>query len=120
MTKIDPNRHVYGDAEAPVSLRIAREGGDVALSVADQGRGIAPADLPRIFEPFFRGEASGRRGKPGVGLGLAVARRIAVAFGGTLDAQSQPGQGSRFTLRLPEATTPDPEAGCGASATSSA
>ena len=97
------NARLYGDPEAPVTLQVGRADGDVALSVADRGRGISPADLPRIFEPFFRGEASGRRGKPGVGLGLAVARRIAVAFGGTLEAESRPGEGSRFTLRLPGA-----------------
>ncbi len=100
------NARLYGDPDAPVTLRVAREPGVVALSVEDRGRGIAPADLPRIFEPFYRGDASGRRGKPGAGLGLAVARRIALAFGGSLDAESRLGEGSRFTLRLPELPAP--------------
>ena len=101
------NARLHGDPEAPVTLRVGREGGSVTLAVEDRGRGIAPAELPRIFEPFFRGEASGRR-KPGVGLGLAVARRIAVAFGGSLEVESRSGEGSKFTLRLPEAPSTKP------------
>ena len=74
----------------------------MALSVEDRGRGIGPTELTRIFEPFYRG-AEVRRSKPaGVGLGLAVARRIARSMGGRLDVESQPGLGSRFIFRLPE------------------
>jgi heavy metal sensor kinase len=72
-----------------------------ALAVQDAGRGIGPADQPHVFEPFFRSAESRRLGQSGVGLGLAVVRRIAAALGGSVTAESRPGQGSRFTLRLP-------------------
>jgi heavy metal sensor kinase len=95
----------YSEPGTPITLAARSEGGAVSLTVADAGAGIAPEDLPHVFEPFYRSPEARQRGVGGVGLGLAVARRIAAAFGGTLDAQSQPGQGTRLTLRLPEATT---------------
>ena len=73
--------------------------GRLRCEVVDDGPGIAAADLPRIFEPFWR--APDQAGKPGTGLGLAIALQLAQAMGGTLDVTSQPGQGSRFLLTLP-------------------
>jgi heavy metal sensor kinase len=96
------NARDHGRPDSPVDVRIDREPGRVSLSVHDQGRGIAPSDLPRIFEPFFRANDARRAVPGGVGLGLAVARRIALALGGSLEAESRPGEGSRFVLRLPE------------------
>ena len=64
--------------------------------------GIDAGDLAHIFEPFYRSAKSRRR--PGVGLGLAVVERIATVFGGTIRAESEPGHGSRFVVRLPDAT----------------
>ncbi len=93
------NARDHGEVGAPVEVRIDHEPGRVALSVEDRGPGIDPRDLPRIFEPFYR--AAEARKAVGVGLGLAVARRIAHALGGTLDVESRPAQGSRFILRLP-------------------
>ena len=78
----------------------------MALGVEDHGCGLAADDRSHVFEPFFRGEQARLGGKAGVGLGLAVARRIAATFGGTLDVQSEPGKGSRFVLRLPQAICP--------------
>jgi signal transduction histidine kinase len=75
-----------------------RESGSVVVTVADDGPGIAPEDLPRIWEPFF----SGRR--DGTGLGLALVRSITEAHGGTADAESRPGRGTTMTVRLPEET----------------
>jgi heavy metal sensor kinase len=91
----------YSAPGTPVTLAARAEGGAVALTVEDAGRGIAAEDLPHVFEPFYRSAEARRRGVGGVGLGLAVARRIAVAFGGSLDAQARPGPGTRLTLRLP-------------------
>ena len=85
----------------PITLRLGEEAGDVALAVEDDGGGILPEDLPHIFEPFYRSRRARRSGVGGVGLGLAVARRIALAFGGSLVAESGPARGARFTLRLP-------------------
>jgi signal transduction histidine kinase len=72
--------------------------------VRDHGCGLGPDELPQVFEPFFRTEGARRLGHPGVGLGLAVARRIATTAGGTLVAESTPGVGSFFVLSLPVAT----------------
>jgi signal transduction histidine kinase len=76
---------------------------EVAFYVEDTGPGIAPEELPRIFERYFRGERTSYRG---TGLGLAIAKGIAEAHGGQLRAESQLGVGSRFTLVLPVARTP--------------
>jgi signal transduction histidine kinase len=77
------------------------------LSVADTGVGIAPADLRRIFEPFFTTKTGpDASGQGGTGLGLSVCRDIVEAHKGRLRAESRPGQGTTFTLRLP--TCPDP------------
>ncbi|HEY2159660.1 MAG TPA: ATP-binding protein, partial [Isosphaeraceae bacterium] len=96
------NAAKYGDPGAPIVVRLRDEGGSVALSVEDRGPGIDPADLPRVFEPFFRSDRARRLGRPGVGLGLAVAKRIATALGGSIAVESEPGRGCRFTLSLPK------------------
>jgi heavy metal sensor kinase len=92
----------YSEPCSPVVVRLVRQSGDVILEVADTGRGIVAEDLPHVFEPFYRSAHSPREG--GVGLGLAVARRIALTLRGELSVASQPGEGSRFRLRLPRAT----------------
>ncbi|QEH34748.1 Sensor kinase CusS [Aquisphaera giovannonii] len=91
----------YSPPGTPVVVRVAEEPGAASLAVEDRGSGIPAADLPRIFEPFHRAESARRQGPAGVGLGLAVARRIAEAHGGTIVAESEPGRGSRFVVRLP-------------------
>ncbi len=75
----------------------------VQIAVEDRGQGIEPAELTRIFEPFYRGRGALEKAARGAGLGLAIARRIAEAHGGSLKAESQPGVGSRFILSLPAA-----------------
>lgn len=76
-------------------LTTRREGGEAALDVIDTGCGIPAEDLPHIFEPFF----STRKG--GTGLGLPTVRRVVEAHGGSIAVESEPGRGSKFTLRLP-------------------
>jgi signal transduction histidine kinase len=93
----------YSCPGSSITLHLGHAVGFATLEVEDEGPGIPPQDLPHVFEPFFRSSEARRVGRPGVGLGLAVARRIAMALGGTLTATSAPGQGSRFTLRLPRA-----------------
>jgi signal transduction histidine kinase len=81
----------------------------IVVEVADTGEGIAPDDLPRIFEHFYRGEKSRSRATGGAGLGLAIARGIVEAHGGRIWAASQPEHGTqiRFTLPLqPPAASP--------------
>jgi signal transduction histidine kinase len=96
-------RHTPQDGT--VTLRAAPEGDVTRVEVSDTGEGIASEDLPRVFERSFRGEQSRTRpdekGAPGAGLGLAIARGLVEAHGGTINVQSEPGQGSlfRFTLK---------------------
>jgi two-component system, OmpR family, sensor histidine kinase KdpD len=75
-------------------------GGRVVVRVVDRGPGIAPADLERVFEPFYRAGGPDER-HHGSGLGLAIARGFAEANGGTLEVRSLPGQGSTFVFELP-------------------
>ena len=72
----------------------------VQISVSDRGIGIAPEDLPHIFEPFYRSPSVRRSQIHGTGLGLALARQVAESMGGSLSVTSEPGRGSTFTLTL--------------------
>ena len=90
-----------GDARRPaVEIGLASEDGDAVLTVSDEGPGIAEADLPRVFDRFYRGDAARTRGG-GAGLGLAISRWVAQAHGGDLAACNRAGGGALFTLRLP-------------------
>jgi heavy metal sensor kinase len=91
----------YSPAGSPITVRLARDGGAASLGVEDAGRGVPPEDLPHIFEPFYRSKEARSEEPSGVGLGLAVAARVAGALGGTLSVQSEAGRGSCFTLKLP-------------------
>ncbi|MFH1086651.1 MAG: ATP-binding protein [Chloroflexota bacterium] len=86
-----------------ITMRAAVDGGWLAVSVQDDGPGIAPADLERVFERFYRVDPARAHREAGTGLGLAIARQLAEAHGGTLNVESALGQGSTFTLRLPVA-----------------
>jgi signal transduction histidine kinase len=85
-----------------------RDDDPVTLEVADTGIGIPAALLPHVFDPFWQAEQTTTRLRGGAGLGLSVARQLARLLGGELTAESEPGRGSRFRVRLP-ATTPRPE-----------
>jgi heavy metal sensor kinase len=95
------NAWKYSPPGTPTTIRLAVDGDRATLSVEDAGRGVAPEDVPHIFEPFYRSKQARAGESPGVGLGLAVAARIATALGGTLTAASEPDRGSRFEIRLP-------------------
>jgi signal transduction histidine kinase len=82
--------------------------GGVAVTIADSGPGIAPADLPNIFERFYRADAARQRDGSGSGLGLAIAKSLVEAHGGRIWAEGEPGAGARFTLVLPTAAGPAP------------
>ncbi|MGW4378392.1 sensor histidine kinase [Kitasatospora sp. NPDC004531] len=84
-----------------VTLRARTEGAALLLQVADTGTGIAEADLPLVFERFWRADRSRTRQTGGTGLGLAIVRKLAELHGGDAHAASTPGAGSTFTLRLP-------------------
>ena len=84
----------------PVSVHVRRSGPRVVARVVDQGPGIGAAERARIFEPFYRGRASGGDAWAGSGLGLAIAKGFVEANGGTISVESLPGQGSSFVVTL--------------------
>jgi signal transduction histidine kinase len=79
-----------------------RRGREVEVAVEDRGLGIAPADLPHVFEPFYRGADALERQIHGNGLGLSIVKGVVEGHGGRVGVTSTPGAGSRFTIRLPE------------------
>ncbi len=82
-----------------VDVDVRRERGRAVLRVRDTGSGIAAAELPRIWDRLFRGDAS--RTERGLGLGLSLVKAVVEAHGGTVDVASEPGRGSTFTVALP-------------------
>jgi len=93
----------YTPRGGSVSVRLVTGDGRVALSVADTGIGIAPGDLPHIFDRFWRADTARTRTgeRAGTGLGLAICKWIAEAHGGGIDVHSRPGRGTTFTVTLP-------------------
>jgi signal transduction histidine kinase len=89
-------------APGPITVTIRAVNGAVHTSVIDTGPGIEPTLLPHIFERFYRGDAA--RTGASAGLGLAIARALVEAQGGSITVESQPNQGSVFTVILPEAS----------------
>ena len=89
----------YSPEGGAIRLSFARDSGTAAVSVSDDGPGIDSADQQRIFERFERAHTK----EEGTGLGLAISRRLARSMGGDVTLDSAPGEGARFTLRLPSA-----------------
>jgi two-component system, OmpR family, sensor histidine kinase SenX3 len=96
------NALVYSPDATRVAVTVRRRGGLVEISVSDQGLGIAPADVGRIFERFYRVDPARSRGTGGTGLGLSIVKHVAANHGGEVTVWSVEGEGSTFTLRLPE------------------
>src|SRR5256885_404962 len=93
----------YTPSGGTVRMQLGSANGRVTLSVADTGIGIAPGDLPHIFDRFWRADSARTRTgeRPGAGLGLAISKWIAEAHGGRVDVVSRPGRGTTFTVTLP-------------------
>jgi heavy metal sensor kinase len=98
----------YSQLGTSIVLRLGRQADNVFLSVDDRGSGMSKEELPHIGEPFFRSAEARRRGIPGVGLGLAIAKRLAEAQAGSLAVASEYGTGCTFTVLFPPRTQRDP------------
>jgi two-component system phosphate regulon sensor histidine kinase PhoR len=110
MENLIENAVKYGESGGRVEVELVRSGAShgedaahAVLSVQDYGPGIAPEHLPRLTERFYRVDVAQSRNKGGTGLGLAIVKHIVNRHRGHLDIASEPGQGARFTITLPEA-----------------
>lgn len=101
MQNLVGNAIKYAGSGAWLGVRLSREGGEVVLSVRDRGPGIDPADLPHLFEPFYRGHRQVAGTTPGSGLGLYIVKHIVAEHGGKVAVGRGPEGGAEFTVRLP-------------------
>ena len=93
----------YTPSGGRIVLSARRQGGAVALAVADTGAGIAPDALPHVFDRFYRSDPARSQQDGESGLGLAIAKSITEAHGGKIEVQSELGRGTTFTVLLPVA-----------------
>ena len=97
---VDNASRIVGEG-GHVVVELTAEGDRAVLSVIDDGPGIPEADLPRLFDRFYRADTSRTRASGGAGLGLAIVRAIITAHGGRIEAANLPGGGARMTVVLP-------------------
>jgi signal transduction histidine kinase len=97
------NALLHGDPQGPIEVALSHDENTVRVSVRDHGPGVSEADLPRIFEPFYRASAKGseRVSTEGTGIGLAITQRAAALHGGEVTAENAEGGGLRVTIALP-------------------
>jgi two-component system, OmpR family, sensor kinase len=95
------NVRAHTPVDGAVRVRVARNGTDAVLEVADSGPGLDEEEMERVFERFHRGDPSRSRASGGVGLGLSIVAAVAEAHGGSASADSEPGRGSTFRVCLP-------------------
>jgi two-component system phosphate regulon sensor histidine kinase PhoR len=95
-------RYTPGGGQITLSLKTNSQEGHIQGTVSDTGIGIAPEEIPRIFEEFYRTEAAKSMKETGTGLGLPIVQRLLSLYGGTIEIDSTPGKGSSFRFILPE------------------
>ncbi|ADG06620.1 sensor histidine kinase [Kyrpidia tusciae] len=95
----------YTPTGGTIRIVVRQEGSEAILAVSDTGPGIRPEHLPHIFDRFFRSDEARSREEGGTGLGLAIAKEFVEAHGGRIGAESRPGEGTTFTVRLPKGLT---------------
>jgi signal transduction histidine kinase len=100
-TNLLENAVRYSPEGSSVEVVVARVNNKARITFQDHGAGISANDLPRIFDRFYRGDRSRTRATGGFGLGLAIAKALIEAYGGTIAAESAPGKGTRMTVELP-------------------
>jgi signal transduction histidine kinase len=93
----------YTPPQGSITVGAKTDRASVTIEVTDTGSGIAPEDVPHVFDRFYRADKSRARESGGSGLGLAIAKSIVEAHGGSIEAVSQPGQGTQLIIRLPRA-----------------
>jgi len=91
----------YGGDSPRVTVRAAKVAGGVEIAVADEGAGLSNSEIPRLFEPFYRGQRASEAQIPGSGLGLALVKRIVESHGGRVSAANRPEGGALFTIQIP-------------------
>ncbi|HTP26542.1 MAG TPA: HAMP domain-containing sensor histidine kinase, partial [Anaeromyxobacteraceae bacterium] len=97
----------HGAPNSAVQVRVGVESDEAVVAVHNDGPTIAPAVVPKLFEPFLRGHSIGRGEQPNsVGLGLFIVRQVVLAHGGRIDVRSEPGEGTTFIVRLPAFSAP--------------
>jgi heavy metal sensor kinase len=106
ITNLLSNAIYYNKPGGEVRVATHAEPGAGVVTVADTGPGIAEADLPHIFERFYRGDQARARANGRSGLGLAICKAIVDAHGGSIEVSTQPGVGTAFTVRLPSTSLP--------------
>jgi signal transduction histidine kinase len=106
LTNLVDNAVKYTPPGGRIELRTAQDGPDAVVTVADTGIGIAPEELPRIWDRLYRGDKS--RSERGLGLGLSLVKAIVQAHGGTATVESRLGQGTTFEIRLRAQPTGSP------------
>lgn len=103
------NAFKFTEPGGRVHVRLHGDGNDVVIQVSDTGVGIPPHELPHIFERYYQGREGAR--SAGAGLGLAIAREVVEAHGGSIEARSRPGRGTTFLIRLPVTEALEPGEG---------
>lgn len=101
LTNVLENAIHHSPEEGRVEITLEEGLPGVEVCILDSGSGIAPEDLPHVFERFYRGDKSRSRGRPGTGLGLAIAREIAELHGGGITAENHRSGGALFRIKLP-------------------
>ncbi|KUL29405.1 sensor histidine kinase [Actinoplanes awajinensis] len=101
VTNLVENAIAYSGPDTKVEVTVRQENEWIEIDVEDQGIGISPQDVERVFERFYRADQARSRATGGTGLGLAIVKHIATNHGGRVDVTSALGDGSTFTLRLP-------------------
>ena len=101
ITNLLTNAVNYNRPDGEVRASVVAQNGSVVVTVSDTGAGISTEDLPRVFERFYRAEKSRTNSTGSAGLGLSICKAIVEAHGGTIEAESAPGAGAKFTMRLP-------------------